>query len=61
MSLRPRSYLQTPCRSSHEERGLKYLLHLFCRRASRRSSHEERGLKFDDVVDGPDGLASLLA
>ena len=40
------------CRSSHEERGLKFLCSSAAAGGVRRSSHEERGLKSnyrDDV------------
>ena len=33
------------CRSSYEERGLKYRVLSYARRDNRRSSYEERGLK----------------
>ena len=35
------------CRSSYEERGLKYRVLSYARRDNRRSSYEERGLKFE--------------
>ena len=50
------------CRSSHEERGLKWVdAGRRIRAPAGRSSHEERGLKFEDVVHDVHALVSPLA
>ena len=49
------------CRSSHEERGLKFIYRAQNCRMSSRSSHEERGLKYVAMVGKEQHVRSLLA
>ena len=48
-------------RSSHEERGLKFLDHILLLALQRRSSHEERGLKWILYTAIDKVVMSLLA
>ena len=53
--------LKQPCRSSHEERGLKFFVYRIHTSSSRRSSHEERGLKSNQKRKENPYTVSLLS